>query len=129
MTRSNVLFLLCAGACASFAAETFVPGSFQPPLRHTAAKYQLVPLGPDLARHDYDAYMSSIQHLRETFSSGGGWPHEKLTMEDALKDVQGEEQRFKARRAFTYAVLTPDGSRVRHVDPTCSWRSPFFLVG
>ena len=65
----------------------------------------MVPLGPALAQHDYDAYMSSIDHLRKTFS-GGGWPNQQITMVDALKDVEGEIARFHARESFTYAVLT-----------------------
>ncbi len=92
------------------AAVPFVPDNFNVPTLYETATYKLVPLGPDLAKHDYDAYMSSIEHLRKTFSSGR-WPHENLTMDDARKDVEGEISRFKARRSFTYAVLTPDGSR------------------
>ena len=36
--------------------------------------------GPELARHDYEAYMSSIEHLQQTFSMSTRWPHAKLTM-------------------------------------------------
>lgn len=92
------------------AAEPFVPGDFQPPKIHRTSSFQLVPLGPGLEKLDYDAYMSSIDHLHATFSTGK-WPHDKLTMEDARKDVEGEMARFESRKAFTYAVLTPDGSR------------------
>lgn len=87
-----------------------VPATFQVPRTYVTKTYKLVPLGPGLEKQDYDAYMSSIDHLRSTFS-GGGWPHAGLTMEEALKDVQGEKARFDARKSFTYAVLTPDGSK------------------
>lgn len=89
---------------------SFVSRDFAVPTLHETAKYKLVPLGPALAQHDYDAYMGSIEHLQKTFSSGG-WPHSKLTMADALKDVEGEIARFHARESFTYAVLTPDGQK------------------
>jgi hypothetical protein len=92
------------------ADPAFIPDTFQPPAIYKTAKYQLVPLGPDLAKQDYDAYMSSIEHLRTTFG-GGRWPNAGITMADARKDVEGEKARFVARRAFTYAVLTPDGSK------------------
>jgi hypothetical protein len=108
MTAKPFLLPFCALLLP--AQTSFIPDHFHPPREYKTARYKLVPLGPDLAKHDYDAYMSSIDHLRTTFSSGD-WPHDKLTMEDAMKDVQGEEERFNSRRAFTYAVLTPDGSR------------------
>lgn len=91
--------------------SNFVPSSFNPPTLYLTSRYKLVPLGPELAQHDYEAYMSSIEHLRTTFSSNGKWPHKNITMADALKDVEGEMARFQSRTAFTYAVLTLDGTR------------------
>ena len=92
--------------------SSFVPPSFAVPALHATADFKLVPLGPDLAELDYRAYMSSIDHLRKTFSSGN-WPHKDLTMADALKDVEGEIARFHARTSFTYAVLNPAGTDER----------------
>ena len=64
-------FLLAALAMAQTAS--FVPADFAVPVSYKTATYQLVPLGPDLAKHDFDAYMSSIDHLRANFGSGK-WP-------------------------------------------------------
>jgi hypothetical protein len=97
-------------ALAAFAQSMFVPAEFKVPESYKTASYQLVPLGPALARHDYDAYMSSIDHLRSTFSNGK-WPHAGITMDEAVKDVEGEIARFKARKSFTYAVLSLDGTK------------------
>lgn len=102
---------LTIAAFAQPAAPNFVPAGFDVPRLHKSSGYQLVPLGPELARHDYDAYMSSIEHLQQTFSMSTRWPHANLTMADAMKDVEGEKARFDARRSFTYAVLTPDGGK------------------
>lgn len=95
-----------------FLAQTagFVPADFKVPARLVRKEYQLAPLGPKLARHDFDAYMSSIEHIRSSFGSGK-WPSAGITMAEAVKDVEGEEQRFQARKSFTYAVLSPDGTR------------------
>jgi hypothetical protein len=93
------------------AAQSFVPAAFDVPREHTAKSYKLVPLGPSLARQDFDAYMSSIEHLQQTFTMSTRWPHSGLTMADAIKDVEGEKARFDSRQSFTYAVLTPDGQR------------------
>jgi hypothetical protein len=95
--------------CGSLFGQ-FVAPDFKVPAGATMSTYKLVPLGPDLAKHDYDAYMSSIEHLRATFSSGN-WPNDKITMADAMKDVEGEMARFQARKSFTYAVLTLDGKK------------------
>lgn len=104
-----LLPLFAAGLFAQ--APAFVPADFQVPTSYKTEKYQLKPLGPDLAKHDYDAYMSSIEHLQKNFSNGGRWPNEKITMADAVKDVEGEIARFNARRSFTYAVLSVDGGK------------------
>jgi hypothetical protein len=103
--------VLTIAAFAQPAAPTFVPAGFDVPRLHKSSGYQLVPLGPELARHDYEAYMSSIEHLQQTFSMSTRWPHANLTMAEAMKDVEGEKARFEARRSFTYAVLTPDGAK------------------
>lgn len=87
----------------------FVSPDFPVPTEYAQPTYKLVPLGPELAKHDYAAYMSSIDHLRSTFT-GGNWPHAGLTMKEAVKDVEGEQARFQARRSFTYAVLSLDGT-------------------
>lgn len=102
-------YLLLLAACC--AHGQFVPADFHVPAGHQTAAFQLKPLGPALARHDYNAYMSSIEHLQKTFSGGGRWPNDKITMADAIKDVEGEEARFKARKSFTYAVLSLDGAK------------------
>jgi len=107
-------FLYLCTALAALAQEApkspFVPADFAVPMAHKTAGYQLVPLGPALAKHDYDAYMSSIDHLRTTFGSGK-WPHAGITMDEAIKDVEGEQARFQARKSFTYAVLSLDGKK------------------
>lgn len=75
--------------------------------------FRLVPLGPALTEIDYRAYMSSIAHLQATFTRSIGWPHEGLTLNDAVADMETEAGRFARRESFAYAVLTPDGTRER----------------
>lgn len=91
----------------------FVPADFDVPVLVEADDFKLVPLGPDLVKIDFDAYMSSIEHLQQTFSRSTSWPREDITDEDAMLDMQGEQARFQARKSFAYGVLTPDGSRER----------------
>lgn len=104
-------YLLLVAAAGLYAQTPFVPADFAVPAGYQAAEFQLKPLGPDLAKHDYDAYMASIEHLQKTFSNGGRWPNASITMADAVKDVEGEAARFRSRKSFTYAVLSLDGSK------------------
>lgn len=91
--------------------DAFVIAEFEPPQEIKGWDFKLVPLGPDLVEVDYQAYMSSIEHLQNTFSRGGGWPHEGITDEEAMQDMLNEQGRFERRESFAYAVLTPDGKR------------------
>lgn len=91
----------------------FVPADFEPPVLWEGDGFKVVPLGPDLAKIDYDAYMASIEHLQKTFTFSTRWPNAELTMEDAYKDMDNEKRRFDSRESFAYAVLTPDGTRER----------------
>ena len=88
--------------------DPFIAADFEPPLFVDAGQFVLKPLGPELVEIDYAAYMSSIEHIRTTFSTSGSWPHEDISMADAMVDMQNEQRRFEARESFAYAVLTPD---------------------
>jgi hypothetical protein len=94
-------------------SEAFIPAEFEPPVLVEEQEFKLQPLGPDLVDVDYEAYMSSIEHLQETFTRSTGWPHAELDAEDAMQDMLNEEGRFERRESFAYAVLTPNGERER----------------
>ena len=115
-------FFLAAAAIASAApaqsqqptqTPTLIPATFNPPTRIETPGFTLVPLSPAVVKVDYDAYMSSVEHLQKTFSRSTEWPHAGISDADAMLDMQTEEGRFKARKSFAYSVLTPDGSRER----------------
>jgi hypothetical protein len=99
---------------ADIARQTnFIPDSFEPPTRIEGDGFRVVPLGPDLVDIDFAAYMSSIEHLQQTFSRSTRWPHAGITAADAMLDMTNEQTRFQNRESFAYAVLTPDGARER----------------
>lgn len=104
MRTLAMLFLLWAPALAQL-----VPDSFQPPRSYTGENFRLVPLGPDVAQLDFNAYMSSIDHIRS--SMGGNWPRPDLTMADQAKDMAGEKAQWDARKSFPFAVLAPEGTK------------------
>jgi len=92
-------------------APAFVPADFDPPVLVEAEGFKLVPLGPDLVKVDFEAYMGSIEHLQQTFSRSTGWPREGITDADAMQDMLTEQDRFATRKSFAYGVLAADGSR------------------
>lgn len=108
-----IVALAAAPAFSSAPHAPLVPASFAVPTLVEAGGFKLVPLGPDLVKIDYDAYMSSIEHLQQTFTRSTAWPHPGITDAEAMIDMQTEQARFAQRKSFAYAVLTPDGKRER----------------
>jgi hypothetical protein len=92
---------------------SFIPQDFDVPTLVETADFKVVPLGPDLVKVDFEAYMSSIDHLQKTFTRSTDWPHKDISDADAMRDMETEQARFQSRKSFAYAVLTPDGSRER----------------
>ena len=97
----------------SGAMPLFVPTDFNVPILVETKDFKLVPLGPELVNIDFDAYMSSIEHIQKTFTRSTNWPRKDISNADAMKDMKIEQARFKNRESFAFAVLTPDGSRER----------------
>ena len=97
--KITVVLLALVAASAAFAQ--LVPDTFQPPRSVIGKGYKLVPLGPDVAQLDFNAYMSSIDHIRA--SMGGNWPTAGLTMADQAKDMAGEKAQWDTRKSFLAA--------------------------
>lgn len=91
--------------------DAFVIAEFEPPEEIIGWGFKLVPLGPEVVDLDFEAYMSSMEHLQTTFSRSGNWPREGITDEEAMQDMLNEQGRFERRESFAYAVLTPEGDR------------------
>ena len=93
-------------------SHRLVPDGFVVPkvLEHPRFRLRMLSVN-DLVK-DYDAVMSSVEHLRTTFSreSGGSWP-EGLTIEDDLVDLGWHQREFMRRSSFAYTVMTPDEGR------------------
>lgn len=115
---SLCLTILSVGPAPVSAHETsatklLVAPDFRVPVEITGPGFKLVPLGPDLVKIDFEAYMSSIEHLQKTFTRSTAWPHPGITDAEAMVDMETEQARFVQRKSFAYAVLTPDGKRER----------------
>ncbi len=84
---------------------SFVPDWFKIPLRLETADFVLVPLGAEHNERDYEAWSSSMDHIRATpgFASRR-WPH-PMALEENLADLTRHDEDFAARVGFTYTVL------------------------
>jgi hypothetical protein len=85
----------------------FVPDDFQPPLELVADQFVLEPLGPEHNEADYEAWSSSMEHIRATPGfPDGRWPRE-MTLDENRGDLERHARDFATRSGFTYTVLDP----------------------
>ena len=112
----------------------FVPRDFAVPRRLETPQFVLEPLGPEHNDRDYDAWTSSVEHIRTTPGwDDGKWPRE-MTLDENRADLQRHADDFRKRTGFTYTVLDPasrdvigcvyiypqrDGDSDAHVPPGC----------
>lgn len=93
--------------------KPFVPDTFAVPATLETTDFRLRMLGVRDVVKDYDAVMTSIDHLHANFHCArfGDWPYAGMTLEDDLADLGWHQVEFKNRTSFTYTVVTPDESR------------------
>lgn len=90
-------------------ARPFVPGDFSVPGELVTAQFRLEPLGPQHNDGDYEAWTSSMAHIRATPGfADWSWPKE-MTSEENLGDLRRHAEDFAGRIGFTYTVLDPGG--------------------
>jgi hypothetical protein len=97
----------------------FVPSDFAVPEKLETDEFRLRMLTIHDVVKDYDAVMTSVNHLR-TIWPGGRWP-EGLTLEQNLIDLGWHQREFQTRRSFAYTVVTPSESMVVgcvYIEPT-----------
>ncbi len=89
------------------AEAPFVPSGFVVPLALEAEQFRLEPLGPEHNDSDYEAWSSSVEHIRATPGwEASSWPDDR-TLADNLRDLQRHADDFQRRAGFTYTVLDP----------------------
>jgi hypothetical protein len=89
-------------------AETpFVPPEFVVPLALATEQFRLEPLGPQHNEPDYEAWSSSVKHIRTTPGwEKSSWPDDRDLAKNLI-DLQGHADDFDHRTGFTYTVLDP----------------------
>ncbi len=90
----------------------FVPEDFDVPASFVGPGFRLEPLGPQHNERDYEAWMSSLEHIRSTPGfpdPGDNWPS-PMSLESNLADLVAHAKDFDSRTGFTYSIL--DGEEV-----------------
>lgn len=87
-----------------------VPDDFIVPRMLETAEFRMRPLTIHDVVKDFDAVITSVDHLRSIFNDGTDWP-EGLTLEENLIDLGWHHREFTIRHSFAYTVMTLDESR------------------
>ena len=99
--------------------QPFVPKDFVVPLVLETPEFRLRMLTVHDVVKDYDAVMSSVEHLKTIWPTSG-WPV-GLTLEQNLIDLGWHQKEFQTRRSFAYTVVSLDESIVLgcvYLDPS-----------
>ena len=85
--------------------DDFVPRDFDVPHGLETPQFVLEPLGPEHNEQDYEAWMSSMDHIAATPGwADSSWPRE-MTRDENREDLQRHANDFRNRTGFTYTVL------------------------
>jgi hypothetical protein len=98
----------------------FLPSDFEVPAVVETDRFRMRTITIHDAFKDYDAVMSSRQHLWSRFGEIWGWPPEDMTIEQNIVDLGWHQKEFQLRSSFDYAVMSLDESRLLgcvYVDP------------
>ena len=101
--------------------EPFVPIDFKVPEKLEYEEFLIRMLTVNDVVKDYDAVMTSIDHIRKVFGPNSGWPSKELTLEQDLIDLGWHQKEFQNRSSFAFTVMTPDESICLgcvYIDPT-----------
>ncbi len=90
--------------------NTFVPVSFSVPSGIETTNFKLRMLTINDLIKDYDAVMTSVDHLKGVFGLESSWP-EGVTLEQDLIDLGWHQKEFQLKRSFAYTLMNLDESR------------------
>ena len=99
--------------------QAFVDGEFVVPEVLETSEFRLRMLTVNDLIKDYDAVMSSVDHLQSVWPDSG-WP-EGLTLEEDLIDLGWHQKEFLNRTSFAYTLVTLDEETVSgcvYINPT-----------
>jgi hypothetical protein len=87
--------------------KRLVPADFDVPAALETPRFRLRMLTIHDVVKDYDAVMSSVDHLQGVLDDDSPWP-QGLTLEQDLIDLGWHQKEFQNRHSFTYTVMSLD---------------------
>ena len=100
--------------------KPFVPIDYQIPTMLATQYFRARMLTVNDVVKDYDAVISSVDHLRMMFPLSD-WPDKNMTLEQNLIDLGWHQKEFQTRSSFAYTVVRLDESEVLgclYIDPS-----------
>ena len=104
------LFVMPQIICAQ--KKPFVPTDFIVPDTLVNEHFRIRMLTVNDVVKDYDAVMTSLDHLQKMFLPAWNWPTEDLSFEQDLIDLGWHQKEFQMRSSFAYTVVSLDESQV-----------------
>ncbi|MEO1635679.1 MAG: GNAT family N-acetyltransferase [Cyanobacteria bacterium J06631_9] len=92
-------------------ASPLVPDDFVVPQSLVTETFQVRMLTVHDAVKDYDAVMTSREHLQGVFGPSSNWPEADLSLEQDLIDLAWHQKEFQNRTSFAYTVMSLDEQR------------------
>ena len=93
-------------------SDPFVPADFNVPDTLENQYFRVRMLTVNDVVKDYDAVMTSLDHLKGVFGPNSNWPSKDLTFEQDLIDLGWHQKEFQRRSSFAYTVVNLDESEV-----------------
>jgi hypothetical protein len=106
-------------------AVPFVPSDFDPPETLEGDGFMIRPLLVTDAVIDYDAVMTSIATIRDSYWRAPGWPADDLTLAQNLIDLAWHTKERQFKTSFAYIPVSPDGL----VELGCIYIDPSIKLG
>ena len=88
--------------------QALVPEDFDVPVSLETINFRLRMLTINDVVKDYDAVMTSVDHLRGIFGKGSKWPSLELSLEQDLIDLGWHQKEFQKRSSFAYTMMSLD---------------------
>jgi hypothetical protein len=102
--------VLNPGSVAAQSSQPFVPPDFDVPEGLETDRFILRMLTVNDVVKDYDAVMTSVDHLRGVFGPQSNWPSPELTLEQDLIDLGWHQKEFQRSSSFAYTMMNPSES-------------------
>ena len=99
----------------------FVPPDFEPPESVLGDGFSIRPLHVTDAVIDYDAVMTSVDSIRDSYWRAPGWPEDDLSLMQNLIDLAWHTKERQFKTSFAYIPVSLDGSQELgciYIDPS-----------